>query len=71
VHVPTLELGRAGMRMLVSGAAGAQRVSLPTRLVRRASTAAPPQHSAQRDQALHRYAVPAAPGPLVAAVARD
>ena len=61
VHVPTLELGREGMRMLVSGAAGAQRVSLPTRLVRRASTAAPRQGAAQRDQALHRYAVPAAP----------
>ena len=71
VHVPTLELGREGMRMLVSGAAGAQRVSLPTHLVRRGSTAAPPQHSAQRDQPLHMYAVPVAPGALVTAVARD
>ena len=71
VHVPTLKLGREGMRMLVSGAAGAQRVSLPTRLVRRGSTAAPRQHSAQRDQPLHMYAVPVAPGALVTAVARD
>jgi hypothetical protein len=59
------------MRMLVSGAAGAQRVSLPTRLVRRASTAVPRQGAAQRDQPLHRYAAPVAPGALAAAVARD
>ncbi|MCY3719761.1 MAG: substrate-binding domain-containing protein, partial [Anaerolineaceae bacterium] len=56
VHVPTRELGREGMRMLVSGAAGAQRVSLPTRLVTRQSTAAPPPGPLWRDRSssMHR-----------------
>ncbi|MCY3908214.1 MAG: LacI family DNA-binding transcriptional regulator [Anaerolineaceae bacterium] len=71
VHVPTRELGREGMRMLVSGAAGAQRVSLPTRLVTRQSTAAPPQHPAQRDQSLSIHAASAGQPALTAAVARD
>ena len=66
VHVPTLELGREGMRMLVNGEAGAQRVSLPTRLVTRSSTAAP--NPAERDF----HPVPArAPVRLAAAVTHN
>ena len=65
VHVPTLELGREGMRMLVNGEAGAQRVSLPTRLVTRSSTAAP--NPAERDF----HPVPAGPVRLAAAVTHN
>ena len=65
VHVPTLELGREGMRMLVNGEAGAQRVSLPTRLVTRSSTAAPTL--AERDF----HPVPAGPVRLAATVTRN
>lgn len=71
VHVPTLELGREGMRMLVSGAAGAQRVSLPTRLVTRDSTAAPPEKPALRDQPVPMHAATAGPSVLAAATAGD
>lgn len=71
VHVPTLELGREGMRMLASGSAGAQRVSLPTRLVIRQSTAPPLSEAALRDQPLSMHAAPAGQPVLAAAAARD
>ncbi len=71
VHVPTRELGREGMRMLVSGAAGAQRVSLPTRLVTRQSTAAPPLETVWRDQSSSIHTVSAELSVPADAVARS